>query len=239
MSFQYYTHQGSFALSDFRCKRLASKIGAHRVTAKHVHFVALRETLSEAEQQALDFLLTYDDVPPARALTTAPEPAGLTTHTFYVSPRVGTISPWSSKATSIAHVCGLEQQVERIERGTVYLVTSSSGANVTACSNCLYDRMTQTISAHAPDLHDMFAQGAPASAIAISLHEQGKNAHQTLEAVNTRYGLALDISEINYLADIYGPDGALRRDPYLEELFMFAQINSEVLHCLCLQSCKF
>ena len=229
MSLQHYVHHGSSALSDFRSQLLSVKIGAEEVRAKYIHYVALQEPLQPEEQAILDQLLAYDDVSPNR------EPSmnalsNLKTYTFYVTPRPGTVSPWSSKATSSAHAHGWKK-VKRIERGTVFFVTTREDTRILSPQSAehLYDRMTQVLTSDPPDLESMFAQLPPASATIIPILDHGRSPGRALQAANAKFGFALDSPEIEYLAKDYGKDGPLHRNPYLEELFMFAQLNSE--HC--------
>ncbi|KAL9628354.1 MAG: hypothetical protein Q9164_007307, partial [Protoblastenia rupestris] len=229
MGLQIYVHHGSSALSGFRRQRLGSKIGATEVKAKYVHFVALYETLTQAEQANLNLLLTYDDVPPDAESSHDAEPAKGKAHVFYVFPRKGTISPWSSKATSIAHVCGLQNKLKRIERGTIFSITIDGLLDddfMPSFVNEFHDRMTQIITRKEPDLKAIFAEQAPAPATIIPIIE-ATDPIEALEEASKTHNLSLDASEVSYLAQAYS--NTLRRDPYLEELFMFAQIQSE--HC--------
>lgn len=227
MASDYFTHQGSSALSDFRRNALAIKVGAHDILAYHVHYVCLNGPLEERERNSISYLLTYDDVPPNKIQIE--DKVDGKAYTFYVFPRTGTISPWSSKATSIAHVCGLKNKVRRIERGIVYKVfTDEDIIEIPKWENTIYDRMTQELSREEPPMDKMFAQHEAAPATIVSILDQ-EDPRKALEAANRNLGLALDSSEIDYLVDAYGKDGPLHRNPYLEELFMFAQINSE--HC--------
>jgi phosphoribosylformylglycinamidine synthase len=221
----YHTHYGSSALSDFRSKVLASRIGAREVKAQYIHYAAGHGNLDEKEQQAFESILTYDDVPPSSG---GNEIGDSHNFVFYVYPRVGTISPWSSKATSIAHVCGLKGKIERIERGVVYFITTEKDHLDLSWTQEIYDRMTQECSQEEPSLADMFAQHEPAPATVVSILEED-DPRKALGEANKKLGLALDASEIDYLVEVYGKNGPLHRNPYLEELFMFAQINSE--HC--------
>ncbi|KAE8449561.1 hypothetical protein EG329_007891 [Mollisiaceae sp. DMI_Dod_QoI] len=145
---------------------------------------------------------------------------------YYVTPR--NISPWSSKATSIAHVCGLKSDVERIERGRAILVTFAGPfeSEDIPFKDVLYDRMTENISRSEPDLHQMFAEGQPYPLEVIDLSAEGVDAIEVLKAYNKKRGLALDQLEMEYLVQAYKQLG---RSPYDIELFMFAQVNSE--HC--------
>ncbi len=150
---------------------------------------------------------------------------------FIVSPRFGTVSPWASKATDIAHNCGLA--VKRIERITEYRLTLKSGFfSKTALTDAqreqvaavLHDRMTESVVAdRAQAAAGLFTelQGAPLQSIDV-LHG-GKAA---LEQANTEFGLALAADEIDYLVNAFTQ---LKRNPTDVELMMFAQANSE--HC--------
>ena len=145
---------------------------------------------------------------------------------YYITPR--NISPWSSKATSIAHVCGLKSQVHRIERGRAILVVFSTpfeGMDI-PFKDILYDRMTENISTSEPDLKQMFAEGQPFPLELIDLSAEGSTPIEVLKAYNKKRGLALDVPEMEYLVQAYSQLG---RPPYDIELFMFAQVNSE--HC--------
>jgi phosphoribosylformylglycinamidine synthase len=151
---------------------------------------------------------------------------GSLTHTYYVTPR--NISPWSSKATSIAEVCGLGNQVLRIERGRAIVVDfleSFEDKNI-PFKDVLYDRMTENITTTEPDLNEMFVEGQRFPLEVIDLSAQGSTPLEVLKAYNKKRGLALDQPEMEYLVQAYTQLG---RPPYDIELFMFAQVNSE--HC--------
>ena len=223
---QYLTCLGSSALSDFRRRSLADKLGVDDVRARYVHYVALRGKESEEEapnydRQALDQLLSYGEQSYEEG---AADDDFITT--LFVTPRVNTISPWSSKATSIAQVCGFGNAIRRVERGTIFTLTSKKEFHIGKAARLLHDQMTETISTHVPDLETMFAAGVPAAAKVIPLFENDNDPRQELQAVNRSLGLALDDSEIEYLINAYR---SLDRSPYDTELFMFAQVNSE--HC--------
>ena len=137
--------RGSSALSAFRSERLLGDIretvdAVEGLRAQYVHFVDVSRTLSSAEEGVLRDLLTYgshESEPPAVA-----DAAFMLT----VIPRIGTISPWSSKSSDIAHSCGLDA-VRRIERGVAYqLVTnrSLSSDETAIVARCLHDRMTES-----------------------------------------------------------------------------------------------
>ena len=223
---QYLTCFGSSALSDFRRRLLADRLGVDDVRARYVHYVALhgKEREGEAQnynRQALDQLLSYGEQPFEED---AADEDSITT--LFVTPRVNTISPWSSKATSVAQVCGFENAIRRVERGTMFTIVSNKEFSTDNAARLLHDQMTETISTHVPDLEAMFAEGVPAPAKVISLFENKTDPHHALQEVNKSLGLALDESEIEYLINAYR---SLDRSPYDTELFMFAQVNSE--HC--------
>ena len=218
----YLTFLGSEALSAFRRRQISQKIGCEDVWARYVHYVALTDFPSDLDQGALHELLTYGD-------ENVGDGAGDETFTtLFVYPRISTISPWSSKATSIARVCGFEQ-VQRIERGTMIKIKSKHEFDKNLAFRTLHDPMTQMISQSIPDLQQMFAQGMPASLNIIDLYVEGTTPHTVLRKANKELGLALDDNEIDYLVNAYATDGGLARSPTDVELMMFAQINSE--HC--------
>ncbi|KAI5799282.1 CobB/CobQ-like glutamine amidotransferase domain-containing protein [Peziza echinospora] len=201
----------------------------------------LRDTAS-VERQNLDKLLAYGDE--KAALNSDPETVALAQivtgkpvnnakkAVFYMVPRKGTISPWSSKATSIAHVCGLRTVVERIERGIVISLEFDNeiagDLHSEAFADVIHDRMTETFQTTPPDFSALFASHPPEPVSSVNLLTS-KNPRAELQAANKTLGLALDESEINYLLEAFSPNGPCPRNPYDVELFMFAQVNSE--HC--------
>ncbi|KAK1453888.1 phosphoribosylformylglycinamidine synthase, partial [Colletotrichum melonis] len=155
-----------------------------------------------------------------------------TQKTYYITPR--NISPWSSKGTSITHVCGLADNIDRIERGRAITLTFENpvSEDEIAFKDVVYDRMTETIGLSRPDLSAMFIEGQrfPLEIVDI-LGDDVQNADaakavETLKSYNKQFGLALDDSEIEYLVQVFKNLG---RNPHDVELFMFAQVNSE--HC--------
>lgn len=229
---------GSLAFSDFRLKRLAAAIGATQVRALWVHYVNPTKALSAAELKTLEQMLHYGEYPQQddrlsqtiihAVKTPAATPADDATVLFHVSPRPGTISPWSSLATMIARTCTLDHAVKRIERGMVLAATFEKPPTADRVPNAdaLYDRMTQTITRAAPNLELLFGEHEPAQATTISFDEYS-SPHAALEHANQELGLAMDKSEIDYLVEAYSQE--LKRGPVDVELFMFAQVNSE--HC--------
>lgn len=141
-----------------------------------------------------------------------------------MSRRAGTLSPWSSKATDIAHNCGLSA-VTRLERGIAYYITTTglTENEHQQLSALLHDRMTETVFSELSQAQALFARHEPAPLTVIDLAGQGRAA---LEKANISLGLALAEDEIDYLADAFTKLG---RNPSDAELYMFAQANSE--HC--------
>ena len=225
---EFLTILGSSALSDFRRRNLAQRIGALDVHARYVHYVAfqggLQDRFQDEHKQILDHILEYGD---ASQKIEGADDEGNTT--FFVTPRIGTISPWSSKATSIAWVCGFDQNIKRIERGTVITVVGLREEEAQRFIELLHDPMIETINTHIPDLAAMFAQHPPASLGIIGGDSDQEDRRAAIEQANKSLGLALDASEIDYLVNAYAPGGPLSRPPTDVELFMFAQVNSE--HC--------
>ncbi|TFK44071.1 CobB/CobQ-like glutamine amidotransferase domain-containing protein [Crucibulum laeve] len=187
--------------------------------------------LASTSRPILDRLLAYgDDV----TLPGTKEALERHQNTIYVIPRPGSISPWSSKATDIAALCNLGSQVERIERGIAFVITTSTGApitqtDITSFSNLIHDRMTQVVQLSIPDEQLIFTHESPKPLRTVDLADAA-DAKAELTSANKELGLALAPDEINYLVDAYitGP-GAMGRNPSDAELFMFAQVNSE--HC--------
>ncbi|ROV93341.1 hypothetical protein VSDG_06887 [Cytospora chrysosperma] len=163
------------------------------------------------------------------ASNTASAPASATENsvTVYISPR--NISPWSSKATSIAHVCGLKEQVHRVERGRVITIEfeeSYNGETDLPFRDIIYDRMTEILATEQPSLDVMFAEDERSPLVVVDIFAESRAPLEVLEDYNNKMGLALSPDEMQYLVDAYT---RLGRPPHDVELFMFAQVNSE--HC--------
>jgi phosphoribosylformylglycinamidine synthase len=215
---------GAPALSQFRLDRLLRSLNVEEprvqaLASRWMHFVDTSRPLSDSELAVLGKLLTYG----ARVTGALREmPSGLR---ILVTPRIGTESPWSSKATDIAHVCGLGA-VTRIERGTVFFIESDSplsNADLLQLAARLHDRMTESIWIDSLEPAGLFHDAPPRPLRHVVLGEHGREA---LARANQRWGLALSSDEIDYLVQAFGKLG---RDPTDVELMMFAQANSE--HC--------
>jgi len=213
--------QGPPALSSFRQEKLLVKLrqiapDISGVSARFMHFVELSDELDATRLGVLTALLNYGPRMPEAWVDGA---------VITVVPRVGTISPWSSKATDIAKICGLAN-VQRVERGVEYHVASSASLSadvISAISKILHDRMTEVAFTGAGDVTQLFAHHTPAKLARIPLKAEGRTA---LAEANITLGLALSADEIDYLVERYNATG---RDPTDAELMMFAQANSE--HC--------
>ncbi len=190
------------------------------VEARWVHLVVSSRELTFEEVEQLGRMLAYGPLdtptgPPKRLET-------VETVSFVVTPRIGTVSPWSSKATDIAHVCGLDA-ITRIERGLEWTLIGE-GVDVPKVSALLSDRMTESVVTRESDLAKVVgAGGTPRPLRFIELGDSGVT---TLRDASKRMGLALADDEIEYLVARYKELG---RDPTDVELMMFAQANSE--HC--------
>jgi phosphoribosylformylglycinamidine synthase len=212
---------GAAALSQFRLDHLLRVLRAQdpRVTAlasRWLHFVDESRPLAESELELLGKLLTYG------SRTELPETQG---RQLLVTPRLGTESPWSSKATDILHVCGLDA-VRAVERGTVYFIESSATLEpqvLRQLAALLHDRMTESIWIDTLEPRGLFHGAAARPLRVVSL---GKDGSAALGQANRDWGLALSKDEIDYLVAAFGK---LQRDPTDVELMMFAQANSE--HC--------
>ena len=215
--------RGAPALSDFRVKKLLAQceqlqLPVNDIYAEFAHFAQLNEELSASEENVLQQLLTYGPTIEEH------QPSGLF---LLVTPRPGTISPWSSKSTDIAHNCGLAKVV-RLERGIAYYVTLQSGAQLSEnqevqLNSLLHDRMMESVFNEFAQASDLFASSEPGELTAIDIESGGKAA---LVNANVELGLALAEDEVNYLFENFTKLG---RNPHDIELYMFAQANSE--HC--------
>ena len=234
------------ALSGFRLEKLRSILRAVApnvdiADTRHCYFIALHEgtgktpvqpevpslqvahgaTFNKSQAQLLDKVLGLGEK------AGEPEQAG-TVQRVLVVPRLGTISPWSTKATDIALHCGLSS-VLRIERGVVYYLNTHNGrplssAERTAVLPLLHDRMTESVLDGLEGASEMiFRHGVPQPLASVDVLKGGSEA---LVRADMEMGLALSKDEIEYLADNFKK---LKRNPTDVELMMFAQANSE--HC--------
>jgi phosphoribosylformylglycinamidine synthase len=205
---------GTAALSDFRIAKLLEKTQPHGVTGiatAYRYFVELDAPLDESDLAFLGELLKAEPCDPAAK-------------SILVIPRLGTVSPWSSKATDIARNCGLSA-VRRIERGIAYEIATKPGqsAKADAVLACLHDRMTETVLFDEQEAVQLFHHVEPQPLNSVNILRGGRKA---LEKANADWGLALSPDEIDYLLAHFKQ---VKRNPTDVELMMFAQANSE--HC--------
>ena len=215
--------RGNPALSPFRLQKLTSALQAHvpgveHVYAEFVHFADLEQRLSSEEEALLGRLLEYGPK------LEVEQPEG---ELLLVTPRPGTISPWSSKATDIARNCGLST-IHRLERGIAYYIKKGDGseladAELTAILPLIHDRMIEAVFLSLDDAEGLFQQEEPRPLRSVDILGGGRDA---LLVANRDWGLALAEDEIDYLVENFT---ALGRNPNDIELMMFAQANSE--HC--------
>ncbi|MBX3623652.1 MAG: phosphoribosylformylglycinamidine synthase [Rhizobacter sp.] len=224
---QHLLHfEGGNALSAFRAQALLPRLQAvnARITgvhARHVHWVWCDQALDAAGHDKLKALLVYGDP------YTGPNEGTV----IVVAPRLGTVSPWASKATDIAHNCGLA--IHRVERVTEYRLTLKSGLlggtktltaeELQAAAALLHDRMTESVLLARDDARHLFDEQPGKPMEHVDVLGQGRSA---LEKANNDFGLALSDDEIEYLVNAFT---GLKRNPTDVELMMFAQANSE--HC--------
>ncbi|HET9978500.1 MAG TPA: phosphoribosylformylglycinamidine synthase, partial [Burkholderiaceae bacterium] len=216
--------EGGNALSPFRAQGLVSRLAAVcprvvGVSARHVHWVWSDTALDGAARDTLAALLTYGDPAP-----------GADGALVVVMPRLGTVSPWASKATDIAHNCGLA--IHRIERVTEFRLLAKAGLlggkplsadELQAAAAVLHDRMTESVAFERDAARHLFDEREAAPMARVNVLAAG---HVALERANAEFGLALSDDEIAYLVEAFK---RLGRNPTDVELMMFAQANSE--HC--------
>jgi len=231
---QILVFEGANALSAFRQDALMARLRqtlpqlaarVRNIHGRYLHAVALDHAPAAGVRDTLDGLLRYGDA------YTGPVDG----QALLVMPRLGTISPWASKATDIARLCGVA--VHRIERAVEYRVQAEGGllraANplsddeLQQLGALLHDRMTETVALQRQALEQLFAELPPQPLQHVDVTSGDIQAgRRALQQANAAQGLALSDDEIDYLLDAYR---RLGRNPTDVELMMFAQANSE--HC--------
>ena len=212
------TLKGQNALSDFRRDKLIETMRCEGMAvtgllAYYLHIAEVSEAWSQKETDQLARLLGH---------TSEIFEGHVSDHLFVVVPRIGTISPWSSKATDIASLCGLDTLL-RLERGVVYVIDGLSHDQYQTAAAPLHDRMTETVLVDLNDLAQLFAHHQPAPLVSVDVLAGGR---ESLAVANQDMGLALADDEMDYLMENFMQMG---RNPSDAELMMFAQANSE--HC--------
>lgn len=213
--------RGGVALSEFRLQKLLAALQSvcpaiREVNATFYHFIETSRALHSEEQTVLAGLLDYGE---------GDRDATPKQHVMLVVPRPGTISPWSSKATDIAHNCGLSA-ITRIERGVLYTFTLQSTLTEPESreiASLIHDRMTEVVLPGLDEAAALFVHHEPTPLVNVDVLGGG---HAALQLANRELGLALAEDEIDYLVENFQ---TLARNPSDVELMMFAQANSE--HC--------
>jgi phosphoribosylformylglycinamidine synthase len=215
--------RGSAALSQFRIEKIQKNLSGICPNILHLyaefwHFSWVSAELIAQQQDTLKQILTYGPTMQVE------EPQG---EYFLVLPRVGTISPWASRATDIVQHCGIPQ-VQRVERGIAYYVQTRNGQALTEAERqallpLIHDRMTEAVFGDLKDAEKLYHTDSPAPLSTVDILQGGKAA---LVTANAEMGLALSPDEVDYLFDNFTKT---QRNPTDVELMMFAQANSE--HC--------
>ena len=232
-SVQFLSLRGSSALSTFRLDKLYAtlKQSAPNIThidAEFMHFAFSKTQLSNAQQNTLKQILTYGSASTSALQDSIHATSGVANkELFLVIPRIGTISPWASRATDIANNCGLHDLL-RLERGIAFYVATKNGkplneAEQAVLKAVIHDRMTETVFGQLDDAQKLYHSAQPTPLSSIDILQGGKAA---LESANNELGLALSPDEIDYLLENFT---RINRNPTDVELMMFAQANSE--HC--------
>lgn len=214
---------GSAALSDYKIEKLKENlqnkgVSVSSITTDYIHLVDVTSPLTDEQKVILERILSYG---PARV---SKEDKGTL---FFVIPRIGTISPWASKATDIAKNCSLTN-IHRIERGIAYYISPCgkeefNDEEKAIIKSLIHDRMMQVVLSSFQEAEALFSKQTPQPFKIIPLQEGGMDA---LQKANVELGLALSKEEMEYLLTSFKDLG---RDPSDIELYMFAQMNSE--HC--------
>ncbi|MEA3406227.1 MAG: phosphoribosylformylglycinamidine synthase [Pseudomonadota bacterium] len=208
---------GKSAHSDYRMNQLLTKLKTvgkiDAIRSQFIYFIDLDGALTDTEVSHLKVLLNNSE---------ECFDAELVAGSCVVTPRLGTISPWASKATDITHTCGIEH-IHRIERGVVYFMQGVAEAEQPAMEALLHDRMMEQVFHEFAPLEGLFSHQSPKPYSTVDILGGGRDA---LVAANATMGLALSSDEIDYLVDAFN---GLKRNPVDAELMMFAQANSE--HC--------
>ncbi|MBT8141660.1 MAG: phosphoribosylformylglycinamidine synthase [Gammaproteobacteria bacterium] len=214
------TLHGTAAHSSFRLKKILTQLqdqlpSISSIQSQFVHIAELNAELDSKEHDILVALLSYGETGSKQSLKP----------NVWVFPRLGTISPWSSKASDIVHNAGLEK-VKRVERGIAFEISAAKDLNeseLLSISNILRDRMIEMLVFDLADAKQLFSSAEAKPLVRIDILQHGK---QALQTANAELGLALSEDEVDYLFENFSKSG---RNPSDAELMMFAQANSE--HC--------
>ncbi len=199
---------GKNALSEFRRTKLSKTLNDESLKSNELYFILSPKPLNDKTIQKLELLLSGSLI----------KTININSNNVIITPRFGTISAWSSKATEIAYRCGLND-ISRIEKSIYY----QANVNLNNITNTLHDRMTESIVTDKKQLEQLFLNNDGTTYTEIDILTHGKT---ILEEANQKMGLALSSDEVDYLFDNYTK---INKNITDVELMMFAQANSE--HC--------
>ena len=197
--------------------RAISDLGINTITSAYLHVIESKDKLPSKNEKILKQILTYGE-----NITETLDSKNI----IYIAPRVGTISPWSSRATDIIQHCGIDiLRIERIKalsfKTNTYKILKEIEKK--KLGEFLYDRMTESIFIDEKEIDKLFIHHEPRPLNHIDIINNGIS---ELKIFNLSQGLALSEDEIGYLFKYFKSE---RRNPTDAELMMFAQANSE--HC--------
>ena len=204
-----------FRKSDLLKEAKESSFDIKDLTSSYLHVIESKKNLASKDRESLSQILAYgEDI----------KEALVPKNTIFISPRVGTISPWSSRATNIIHHCGID--ILRIERIKAISFITNSGKPLSkrekeVLGHLLYDRMTESIFIDQEGINKLFIHHKPRPLNHIDIIDKGIS---ELQSFNEAQGLALSDDEIDYLFKYFS---SVNRNPTDAELMMFAQANSE------------
>ena len=220
MKNNYFTWMfGSKVFSEFRKKALIKKLklinsSINKIESSFLHLIESNNKLNAEENKHLEKILSYSSSSISLGLKDI----------IYIGPRIGTISPWSSRASDIAKHAGIDiNRIERCAAISVFSTNKLTKDDWRKIGECIYDRMTESIFLNKDDILKLFQHHLPQPLISINFLAEGLS---SLEKFNQSQGLALSPDELSYLSDYFKSE---KRDPTDAELMMFAQANSE--HC--------
>ncbi len=197
--------------------RAISDLGINTITSAYLHVIESKDKLPSKNEKILKQILTYGE-----NITETLDSKNI----IYIAPRVGTISPWSSRATDIIQHCGIDiLRIERIKALSFKTNTDKILKEIEKkkLGEFLYDRMTESIFIDEKEIDKLFIHHEPRPLNHIDIINNGIS---ELKIFNLSQGLALSEDEIGYLFKYFKSE---RRNPTDAELMMFAQANSE--HC--------
>ena len=220
MQNNYFTWMfGSKVFSEFRKKALIKKLklinpSINKIESSHLHLIESNNELNAEENKRLEKILSYSSSSISLELKDV----------IYIGPRIGTISPWSSRASDIARHAGIDvNRIERCAAISVFSTNKLTRDDWGKIGECIYDRMTESVFFNKDDILKLFQHHLPQPLVSINFLAEGLT---SLEKYNQSQGLALSPDELSYLSDYYKSE---KRNPTDAELMMFAQANSE--HC--------